>query len=208
MRLDVPFKRVADIDVARLERTVEKLAPLYERDVWPIVRERMQWIGKDERPTDVAYRKMTPTSYAQLCVVNDESPMSPWALSIPFDLMTEADQASFAEEWRATCARLYGPGVLCFAGFAILGPGGIIPEHKDMAHAQHKKAFSHHLHAPVLAPDECEFTWNGVKTKFEAGGLYEVDNMAPHSAIHTGTHVRVNLMLDYCPEANLAKRNI
>jgi hypothetical protein len=96
--------------------------------------------------------------------------------------------------------------VLCFAGFAILGPGGLIPLHRDMPHDQNKKAYTHHLHAPITEADKCEFILAGENVILERGGLYEIDNMRPHAATHKGEGYRVNLMLDFCPIANFEKR--
>jgi hypothetical protein len=209
MQLDVPLKRVAEIDLAPLERIVLRLRPLFgapDAPVWSIVAARSEWIGKEERPADVGFRKMRPTAYVQLCVVNDESPLSPWALSIPEDVWPRAEQEAFAREQAELCRRLYGDGLLCFAGFAILGPGGLIPVHRDMPHDPNKKAFSHHLHAPITEAEACEFVLGEAKTMLERGGLYEIDNMRPHSATHRGSGYRVNLMLDFCPAQNLEKR--
>jgi hypothetical protein len=118
--------------------------------------------------------------------------------------MTE--QTAFGIAQAELCHALYGAGELCFVGFAILGPGGVIPVHRDMPHDPKKKAFSHHLHAPITEAESCEFSIGDLTTTLERGGLYEIDNMRPHSATHRGSGYRVNLMLDFCPAANLEKR--
>lgn len=208
MQLDVPMKRVADIDVAPLDRIVDRLRPLFGPDgaVWPIVAARSEWIGKEERPADVGFRKMRPTAYVQLCVVNDESPLSPWALEIPARVWSRAEQDAFAHEQERLLRKLYGDGVLCFAGFAVLGPGGLVPIHRDMVHDQAKKAFTHHMHAPITEAEACDFVIGDATLILERGGLFEIDNMRPHSTIHRGAGYRVNLMLDWCPLANVEKR--
>jgi hypothetical protein len=211
MRLDVPVRRMADVDVQPLDRIVERLRPLFDDEaapVWQRVATRSEWLGKDERPADIGFRKMRPTHYVQLCVVNDEVPSSPWALDIPVEVWSRAEQLAFAAEQAERCRGLFGEGELCFAGFAILGPGGVIPRHRDMPHDHNKKAFSHHLHAPITEAEECEFTFGKTTLSLERGGLYEVDNMIRHSAIHRGSRPRVNLMLDYCPAARLEERAI
>jgi len=208
MQLDVPMKRIADVDLRPLDRIVERLRPLFGPDgaVWPVVTARSEWIGKEDRPADVGFRKMRPTAYVQLCVVNDESPRSPWALDIPADVWSQTEQDAFAREQESLLHRLYGAGVLCFAGFAVLGPGGLVPLHRDMVHDQAKKAFSHHLHAPITEADACDFVIGEATLVIELCALFEIDNMRPHSTIHRGSGYRVNLMLDFCPAANVEKR--
>jgi hypothetical protein len=209
MRLDVPVRRMADVDMPPLDRIVERLRPLFDGEtapVWGQVAERSEWIGKQERPTDIGFRKMQPTHYVQLCVVNDEEPHAPWALDIPVEVWSRAEQLAFAAEQADRCRELYGEGELVFAVFAILGPGGVVPRHRDMPHDRNKKAFSHHLHAPITEAEACELTFGKTTLTFERGGLYEVDNMIRHSAIHRGLRPRVNLMLDYCPAARLEER--
>lgn len=200
---------MADIELEALDRAVERLRPLFDgaaAPVWPLVAERSRWIGMHERPADIGFRRMRPTAYVQLCVLNDELPHSPWALDIPEHVWSADEQRSFAATVHEQLERLYGEGELVFAVFAVLGPGGLIPRHRDMVHDTNKKAFSHHLHAPITEADGCEFTFGTKQMTFERGGLYEVDNMRPHSAIHRGAGYRVNLLLDYCPVENLDKR--
>jgi hypothetical protein len=206
--LDVPYRRIDTVDLGALRATVERLRPTFESDaLWTNLAERMQWIGKPERPADVGFRKMVPTRYVQLCIANDEEPRSPWAVDVPDDALSRAERDALVAEWSAFCARHYGPGVLHFLVFAVLGPGGAIPPHRDMPHDVNKKAFSHHLHVPITAAEATEFTLKDEKVVFEAGGVYEIDNMSVHAVVHRGASFRVNLMLDYCPAANLEKRN-
>ena len=208
--LDVPYRRIDSVDPAKLLTIVERLSPLFaspDAPLWATIAERMKWVGQAERPADIGYRKMTPTSYVQLCVLNDEEPRSPWAVDVPESSLSRATQAAFATEWSAVCERHYGPGTLFFLVFAVLGPEGVIPPHRDMPHDVNKKAFSHHLHVPLTSAEHAEFTLRDERVVFEAGGLYEIDNMSQHSVVHRGTGYRVNLMLDYCPAANLEKRN-
>lgn len=210
MLLDVPFRRMVAVDPAPLERIVARLACLYDpitAPAWASVSARMEFIGKDERPPDIGYRKMRPTGYMQLCILNDEVPRSPWALDVPEDVMSTDEQRSFAHEWSAFCERLYGPGTLFFLVFAVLAPGGIIPMHRDMPHDQNKKLFSHHLHVPITGAADTEFTLKDERVRFELGVAYEIDNISPHAVVHEGSGFRVNLMLDYCPAANLERRN-
>jgi len=209
MRLDVPVRRMADVDVDALERIVERLRPLFDGEaapVWSQVATRSAFIGNEERPADIGFRKMRPSHYVQLCVLNDEVPHSPWALDIPVEVWSREAQLAFAAEQADRCRALYGEGELCFAGFAILGPGGVVPRHRDMPHERNKKAFSHHLHAPITEAEACEFTFGKTTLTLERGGLYEVDNMIRHSATHRGLRPRVNLMLDYCPAESLERR--
>ncbi len=208
MLLDVPYRRIDTVDLGPLLPLVERLRPTFESDaLWRAIGERMQWIGKTERPADVGFRKMVPTRYVQLCIANDEEPRSPWALDVPEGVLSRAEQDALLAEWTAFCARHYGPGVLYFLVFAVLGPEGAIPPHRDMPHDVNKKAFSHHLHLPLTAAGDTEFTLKDEKVVFEAGGVYEIDNMSLHSVVHRGTGFRVNLMLDFCPEGSLEKRN-
>jgi hypothetical protein len=209
--LDVPYRRVADVDTTRLEQLAKRLGPLFEPEdapLWTVVRERSRYIGQTERPADVGFRKMHPTGYVQLCVVNDEDPFSPWAVRIPHDVLSATEQKELAEEYAAFCRRLYGEGTLYFLVFAVLAPGGTIPSHRDMPHDPNKKAFSHHLHIPVTAAPDTEFVLRDQKVVLEAGAAYEIDNMSPHSVINRGTTHRVNVMLDYCPADKLAVRNV
>jgi hypothetical protein len=210
MLLDVPYRRVADVDTRRLERVVERLAVMHDpltAPLWSAIAARMEFIGKDDRPADVGYRKMRPTGYVQLCIVNDEEPRSPWAVDVPQHVLSAEEQAAIVREYTELCTRLYGPGTLFFLVFAVLAPGGIIPMHKDMAHDQNKKLFSHHLHVPITGAADTEFTLKGTAVRFQVGGAYEIDNISPHGVVHHGAGFRVNLMLDYCPAADLHKRN-
>ena len=210
VELDAPFRDHGPIDVRSMLSLVSRLAPLFERPdtpLWAEIAERMKWVGRDDRPADVGFRKMVPTSYVQLCIRNDEHPRSPWALDIPASCISLEEQAAFARAQEELCASLYGPGVLYFLVFAVLGPGGKIPPHRDMPHDVNKKAHSHHLHVPLTAADDAEFTLHDQAVVFRTGHVYEIDNMKLHSVLHRGSGYRVNLMLDFCPNANLEKRN-
>jgi hypothetical protein len=138
--------------------------------------------------------------------VNDESPWSPWALPIPEAVVPRAEQEAFARDQEHALRALFGEGALFFLVFAVLGPGGVIPTHRDMPHDVNKKAFSHHLHVAITGADDCELTFKDAPQRFEPGVYYEVDNMDPHSVVNRGDGYRVNLMIDYCPAASLADR--
>jgi hypothetical protein len=209
MRLDVPYRRVADADADGLEATVAKLAHLFQPEgapLWQVIAERSRFIGEAGRPADVGYRKMRPTGYAQLCVVNDEVPSSPWALPIGDDVLARSEQTLLVSRWQDVCERLYGPGIIHFLVFAVLAPGGHVPRHRDMPHDSNKKAWSHHLHVPITGAAQAEFELHDERVLFERGGVYEIDNMSWHSATNRGDAFRVNLMIDYCPLADLAAR--
>jgi hypothetical protein len=198
------------VDASGLLQIVERLAPLYDSPdapLWAKVQDRCRYIGQAERPADVGFRKMVPTGYVQLCVLNDEVPLSPWAVTIPEDVLPRAEQERLAREYRELCARSYGEGTLFFLVFAVLAPGGLIPPHRDMPHDVNKKAHSHHLHIPLTGAADTEFTLRDEKVFFEPGELFEIDNMSTHAVVHRGSGYRVNLMLDYCPAQNLEKRN-
>jgi len=208
--LDVPYRRMGSVDTSGLLGVVERIASLYdspEAPLWATVRERCRYIGQAERPADVGFRKMVPTGYVQLCLLNDEVPLSPWAMTIPEDVLPRAEQEQLAREYHDLCARLYGDGTLFFLVFAVLAPEGVIPPHRDMPHDVNKKAHSHHLHIPLTGAADTEFTLREQKVVFEPGELYEIDNMSTHGVVHRGSGYRVNLMLDYCPAQNLEKRN-
>jgi hypothetical protein len=209
--LDVPYRKVADADAARLEAIVhDRLAPVFEpaeAPLWRIVAERSRFIGEAERPPDVGFRKMHPKGYAQLCVVNDEEPFSPWARPIPHDVLSKEEQATLVSEYEGLLGSLYGEGLIHFFVFAVLAPGGEVPRHRDMPHDQNKKAYSHHFHVPITGAAEAEFELRDEKVFLERGGLYEIDNLSWHSTVNRGAGYRVNLMIDYCPLASLAARN-
>jgi hypothetical protein len=209
--LDVPYRRVAEADAAHLEAIVhEKLAPLFEPEgapLWSVVAERCRFIGETERPADIGFRKMHPTGYAQLCVVNDEDPFSPWARPLPHDVLSSREQEGLVSQYQALCQGLYGDGVIHFLVFAVLAPGGHVPLHRDMPHDSNKKAYSHHLHVPITGAPDAEFVLKDDKVVFERGGVYEIDNLSWHSASNHGPGFRVNLMLDYCPREHLAARS-
>lgn len=211
MLLDVPYRRMIDVDPRPLERIVEeRLAVMYDplgSPLWSAVAARMEFIGKDDRPADIGYRKMKPTGYVQLCIENDEAPRSPWAVDVPHDVLSAEEQRALGREYTELCARLYGPGTLFFLVFAVLAPGGNIPMHRDMPHDQNKKLFSHHLHVPITGAADTEFTLKDTVVRFEPGAAYEIDNISPHAVVHHGAGFRVNLMIDYCPAANLERRN-
>jgi hypothetical protein len=209
--LEVPFRRVAETDAARLEAIVhERLAPVFEpadAPLWQIVAERSRFIGETERPADIGFRKMHPKGYAQLCVVNDEIPFSPWARPIPHEVLSKNDQDALVAQYQSLLEGLYGEGVIHFLVFAVLAPGGEVPRHRDMPHDQNKKAYSHHFHVPITGAAEAEFVLRDEKVFLERGGLYEIDNLSWHSTTNHGAGHRVNLMIDYCPLANLSARN-
>jgi Aspartyl/Asparaginyl beta-hydroxylase len=210
MLLDVPFRRMTEVDLAVLERAVAKLAPLYDpitAPLWTKVADRMQYVGKEERPADVGFRKMRPEGYMQLCVENDEHPHSPWAFDIDETVLTRNEQTALRAQYTGLCEGLYGRGTLYYLGFAVLAPGGIVPMHRDMPHDQNKKLFSHHLHIPITGAADAEFTLQDTKVFFEPGIVYEIDNISPHAVVHRGAGFRVNLMIDYCPLDNIDQRN-
>ena len=209
MRLDVPYRLVDRLDTGRLVAFVEtRLAPLFApgAPAWEAVAARARFIGAAERPPDVGYRKMRPTGYLQLCVENDEVPPSPWALAIPADVAAAGELAALVAPAVELCRRAYGAGVLHFCVFAVLAPGGEVPRHRDMPHDLNKKAFSHHLHVPLTGQDGAELTVGDTTFRLAPGGAYEIDNLVPHAAANRGAQARVNLMLDWTPEANLARR--
>ena len=211
MRLDVPYRRVAELDTTTLEQIVsQRLAPLFEGQdtpTWRAVAERSRYIDRDERPADVGYRRMRPEGYLQLCVLNDEEPAAPWALPVSEEVLSLSEQQDLATEYRALCKRFYGDGTLYFLGFAVLAPGGRIPPHRDMPHDRNKKSHSHHLHIPITGAADAEFVLHGQPVFLERGGVYEIDNMRRHSVTHRGPGYRVNLMIDYCPAASVRARN-
>ncbi|CAN5355929.1 hypothetical protein BH09MYX1_BH09MYX1_36860 [soil metagenome] len=210
MLLDVPYRRVASLDLPRLLRVVERLRPLYESPeapLWSVIAERMKWVGQTERPPDVSYRKMAPSSYVQLCIRNDEEPRSPWAIDVPEAVLSRDEQAEVARDLHAACREVYGEGTIFLMVFAVLGPGGIIPPHRDLPHDVNKRAFSHRLHIPLTAATEAEFVLKGETVSFDLGGIYEIDNMSTHSVTHRGKDHRVSVVIDYCPAANLERRN-
>ena len=205
MNIDANFKLMERIDVSQLEQFVQEvLRPHYAGDdslLWELVRDRSRYIGLPDRPGDIAFRKMRPSSYMQLCVLNEESPFSPWALPMPVALERHDVLKSLIHEMSAVCCRHYGTGSLNFCVFAILGPKGEIPPHRDMPHDINKKRYSHHLHIPLTQADTTVFTVGGEVFRMEQGGVYEINNMRVHSVSNGGDGYRVNLMLDYCCES-------
>jgi hypothetical protein len=199
------------VDILDLRDFVAReLKPFYDTQdtaAWNSVRARSKWIGHTDRPSDIAYRRMRPAGYMQLCVANDEQPYSPWALLLPDDLRSSSALCRLLDPIYGMLNQLYGDGTLCFSGFAILAPQGIVPPHVDMPHDVNKKRFSHHLHIPLTQADTTEFTVGGETFVMEQGGAYEINNMVVHSVVNRGEENRVNLMLDYCPAQNLVKRN-
>lgn len=214
MRLDTTHRLLERIDPTPIRDLVARhLAPIFDapdRPIWQHVATRMQWIGASERPADVAYRKMRPRGYLQLCLRNDEQPCAPWAVDLAGLLAPEtlvALDAAVTRPLAELCGRHYGEGVLYFCGFAILGPSGEVPRHRDMPHDVDKKAWSHHLHVPITGAEATEFTIGKQTFVFEAGGVYEIDNQRKHAVVHRGAGYRVNVMLDYCPVDQLVLRN-
>lgn len=189
---------------------VELLAPFYNSPaapVWSIVGDRVKWVGEEARPADVAYRKMTPVGYVQLCVLNDEEPRSPWAVDVPEHLLSRDQQSDIARDLHALCERIYGEGTIYLLVFAVLGPDGVIPPHRDLPHDVNKRAYSHRLHIPLSGAHDTEFTLGAETATFEVGGVYEIDNMNTHSVRHRGSGYRVSVVLDFCPAANIDRRN-
>jgi hypothetical protein len=213
VRLDVTHRLIERVDPepirARIERWLAQHFDHPDRAIWRTVEERMRWVGSEARPSDVGFRKMRPQGYVQICLANDEDPYSPWAVAVPEEigaLGRAALDETITAPMTALCRRHFGDGVLYFCGLAILAPGGSIPRHRDMPHDVHKKAWSHHLHVPLTHAADTEFTIGKHTFKLEAGGVYEIDNQKPHSVVNRGLGYRVNLMLDYCPAANLERR--
>ncbi len=211
MYLDVNYKLIDRVDVSGLEVFVEKnLKPFFNSphcNAWKTIAERCRWIGVPNRPADIAYRKMRPTGYMQMCFINDEEPYSPWAIPLPSGLTDISELTRLLEPMTVLCSKYYGEGILYFCVFAILAPQGNIPPHKDMPHDVNKKKYSHHLHIPLTQADETEFTVGNETFRMEMGGVYEINNMIVHSVVNRGDDYRVNLMLDYCSADNLSKRN-
>ena len=213
MRLDVTHRLIDRVDVEPLRALVEReLGPHFDapdRPLWRTVDARMQWVGVDERPADVGFRRMRPQGYAQICLINDERPYSPWALDVPEALDADARAAlrdRVIEPMTALCRRHYGEGELVFCVLAILGPGGLIPRHRDMMHDPNKKAWSHHVHVPITHAEDTWFRIAKRRFTMEVGGVYEIDNTRPHAVVNAGDGYRVNVLLDYCPTTNLERR--
>jgi hypothetical protein len=211
MRLEATHRRIASLDVRTLASLVEQdLSAIYadpDSPSWQEVRRRSEFIDREDRPPDVAYRKMRPTGYMQLGIVNLEVPASPWALPLPAGLPHGAALRHEFDRIAHACREYYGAGLLHLMVLAALAPGGSVPTHKDMGHNRAWKSFSHHLHVPLIGSEGCEFTIDAETFFLEAGGVYEIDNMRPHSTRNLSKAPRVNLMIDYCAEANLAARD-
>ncbi len=214
MRLSVTHRLIDRVDPEPIRELIERCLAHHfdapERALWQTVADRLRWVGADERPPDVGFRKMRPRGYVQICLRNDETPYSPWALALPEDLDASARAAldeRITEPMTALCRRHYGDGVLYFCVLAILGPGGMVPRHRDMPHDPDKKAWSHHLHVPITHAIDTEFTIDGQTLTLDTGGVYEIDNQKRHSVVNRGSGYRVNLMLDFCPAASLDRRN-
>lgn len=211
MFLDVNYRLMDRVDIFALKDfVVRELRPLYdfhESSAWQSVRARSEWIGQANRPADIGFRRMRPVGYMQLCVVNDEQPYSPWALPLPDGLRSTGAMSQLMEPIHQMLNRHYGDGILCFNGFAVLAPQGVVPPHVDMPHDINKKRFSHHLHIPLTEAGMTEFTVGGEMFRMEQGGVYEINNMVVHSVVNRGNKNRVNLMLDYCPARSAEKRS-
>lgn len=207
--MDVTHARIATLDVAALTLLVtSELGALIDdpdSPPWHEVRRRSVFIDRDDRPPDIAYRKMRPTGYLQFGHVNQEVPASPWALPLPTTPKGDALRAELDKVAEA-CRFHYGPGLLHLLVLAVLAPGGTVPRHKDMGHNRGWKRYSHHLHLPLIGAQHGEFTIDDETFVLEAGGLYEIDNLRPHSTQNLGRRCRVNVMIDYCPAANVALR--
>lgn len=209
MDLDANYRLIDRIDVSGLKGFVERtLSPYFDHNcrAWEEVRERSRWIGRVDRPANVAFRRMRPVGYMQLCVLNDEDPFSPWALPLP-DGILNPELDDLLASIPSLLERHYGPGQLYFSVFAILAPGGSVPPHVDMPHDVNKKRYSHHLHIPLTASASTEFTVGEEAFVMDEGGVYEINNMRVHAVVNRGNDYRVNLMLDYCPSGSLARRN-
>jgi Aspartyl/Asparaginyl beta-hydroxylase len=210
MRLYATHQCIARLDVGALAEMVAlDLSPLYadpDSSAWAEVRRRSEYLGREDRPADVGYRKMRPAGYLQLGVVNLESPTSPWALPMPEALPHERELRAELDRVATVCRDHYGPGLLHLLVLAVLSPGGTVPRHVDMGHNRAWKKFSHHLHVPLIAADGCEFTIADEVFTLETGGVYEIDNMRPHSTRNLSDRHRVNVMIDYCSDQNLPLR--
>ncbi len=211
MQLKDNYRLIDRVDVSALSAYVDaNLRPLFDapdRLAWETVQERSKWIGRTSRPTDIGYRKMRPTGYMQLCVLNDESPYSPWALPLSSDLAGSEELQRLLQPIIDICPKHYGEGVLYFCVFAVLAPKGVVPPHVDMPHDINKKQFSHHLHIPLTSASSTEFMVGGEIFKMAEGGVYEINNMVVHSVMNRGEDYRVNLMLDYCATSRVDFRN-
>lgn len=209
MELGGNYRLLDRIDVSELKRFVERSLGCYLTNVcpaWEQVRERSRWIGRIDRPADIAFRRMQPVGYMQLCILNDEDPYSPWALPLPTSALSpELD--SLLAPIPGLLKRYYGAGHLYFSVFAILAPGGVVPPHVDMPHDINKKRFSHHVHIPLTASASTEFTVGGETFVMDEGGVYEINNMRLHSVVNRSADYRVNLILDYCPRDSIQERN-
>lgn len=198
---------MARVDVSRLAALIEEqLAPLYdapERPVWAEIEERKAWIGRPDRPQNVGFRRMRPRGYLQFGVANDEDPPSPWAMALPADLARRDEIEAEVRAVSAVCERLYGPGRMHLCVLAVLAPGGQVPVHRDMPHAIHRKAYSHHLHIPIISSPRVHYTFGDEDFAMEAGAVYEINNMIPHSVVNRSEVYRVNVMIDYCPAASV-----
>ncbi|MFO0761332.1 MAG: aspartyl/asparaginyl beta-hydroxylase domain-containing protein [Byssovorax sp.] len=199
---------MARLDVTRLSALVTALlGPLYgapDGPFWAKIEERKRWIGREDRPADVGFRRMRPRGYAQIAIVNEEDPPAPWTVPLPADLPRRDELLAAIDEVTAVCERLYGPGRLHFCVLAVLAPGGQVPVHRDMPHASHRKAHSHHLLIPLVDAPRVFYDVAGDDFTMDLGGVYEINNMAFHSVTNRGDRVRVNLMIDYCPASRLA----
>ncbi len=211
MDIEGQYKHIDSLELAPLLSLVEtEIVPCFLGEgagIWDEVTERSRWIGKEDRPDDIGFRKMRPTSYLQLCILNDETPFSPWARPLPSKVINSAGIKALMDTCAELCERHYGPGVLYFLVLAVLGPQGKVPRHRDMPHDINKKAHSHHLHISITQGHKTEFMIDDKPFFMEPGGVYEINNMSYHSVQNLGDGYRVNLMLDYCPEGNVELRN-
>lgn len=212
MYLPKPFIKIAEYDSTLLIHWVQnELIPKFchsNAQEWSDVQKNTQLIGKENTDSSFAFRKMQPSNYLQLYLINDEIPSAPWALPLTNSLKSQPIIQEEIKKINQLCRECYGPGELGFLGFAILGPHGQIPLHRDMGHDMFKKLFSHHLHLPLTEVHNSLFTIKEQSFKFSPNFVYEINNILPHSVLNESDQYRINLMIDYCPQSNLWMREL
>ncbi|MGI9232456.1 MAG: aspartyl/asparaginyl beta-hydroxylase domain-containing protein [Woeseiaceae bacterium] len=182
MNIDVPLKKLGEVDSSRLIDAVLAL----DEDAW---------LSNEQRQKDYEVHKQTCSVVLVFC----DGPME------RLEVTKESGWDQLAEVaipiMHELIGRCYPPGgTIIRAMAAKLLAGGRINPHFD-SHPSFR--LSHRIHVPITTNPRVRFTIDGRPFQLEVGQAYEINNQKTHSVINSGAEDRITYIFDYLPADNV-----
>lgn len=186
MNFEGNFRKIGDVDIARLAKLVEDFS---EQD-WDAASYRQQRyeVHRDTRTIglvfDEDFRHSHPTRLPAL--QKFEEPLRP-TLGLIADFYEGSEQGQ-------RLVREFGYGYFVRATLVRLRAGGSINPHTDN---NFSLVHSHRVHVPLVSNEKVLFTVGKESRVLLSGEVVEINNRRMHSVANDGATDRVHLILDF-----------